>query len=129
WDDVRQVALAVRDVLADHGLSGFPKTSGSRGIHINVRIEPRHDFDVVRRAALALAREVERRVPDLATTKWWEEERHGVFVDYHQNAKDKTVASVYSVRPVPNAQVSAPLTWEEVPAAEPRDFTPTSMPT
>jgi DNA ligase D-like protein (predicted polymerase) len=118
WEDVRQVALAVRDVLADHGLTGFPKTSGSRGIHINVRIEPRWEFDEVRRAALALAREVERRVPALATTRWWKEERHGVFVDYNQNARDRTVASAYSVRPTPDARVSTPLRWEEVPDVE-----------
>jgi DNA ligase D-like protein (predicted polymerase) len=119
WDDVRQVALCVNEVLADHGLTGFPKTSGSRGIHVNVRIRPEHDFDEVRRAALALAREVERRVPALATSKWWKEERHGVFVDYNQNARDRTVASAYSVRPTPDARVSTPLRWEEVAAVEP----------
>jgi len=122
WDDVRQVALCVREVLADHGgLVGFPKTSGSRGIHINVRIEPRWDFTEVRRAALALAREVERRT-DLATSKWWKEERHGVFVDYNQNARDRTVASAYSVRPVPDARVSCPLSWDEVPDVEPAEL-------
>jgi bifunctional non-homologous end joining protein LigD len=119
WDDVRQVALCVGEVLRDHGLTGFPKTSGSRGIHVNVRVKPEHGFDEVRRAALALAREVERRVPELATTKWWKEERHGVFVDYNQNARDRTVASAYSVRPTPDARVSTPLTWDEVPDVEP----------
>ena len=122
WDWVRRVALVAGDVLRDHGLVGFPKTSGSRGIHINVRIRPEHGFTEVRRAALALAREVERRVPDLATSKWWKEERHGVFVDYNQNARDRTVASAYSVRPVPNARVSCPLTWDEVADVEPDDL-------
>ena len=122
WDWVRRVALVVGDVLTDHGLVGFPKTSGSRGIHINVRIRPEHGFTEVRRAALALAREVERRVPDLATSKWWKEERHGVFVDYNQNARDRTVASAYSVRPVPNARVSCPLRWDEVADVEPDDL-------
>ncbi|HEV2075682.1 MAG TPA: non-homologous end-joining DNA ligase [Thermoleophilaceae bacterium] len=122
FDDVRRVALCVRDVLTDYGLTGFPKTSGSRGIHVNVRIEPRWSFTEVRRAALALAREVERRVPVLATSAWWKEERHGVFVDYNQNARDRTVASAYSVRPGPDARVSAPLSWEEVPDAEPGDL-------
>jgi bifunctional non-homologous end joining protein LigD len=122
WDDVRQVALAAGQVLADHGLTGFPKTSGSRGIHINVRIHPEHDFIAVRRAAIALAREVERRVPELATSKWWKEERHGVFVDYNQNARDRTVASAYSVRPTPDARVSTPLEWDEVADVEPGDL-------
>jgi len=122
WDDVRQVALVVRDVLVDHALTGFPKTSGSRGIHVNVRIEPEHGFTEVRRAALALAREVERRVPELATSKWWREERHGVFVDYNQNARDRTVASAYSVRPVPDARVSTPLDWDEVADVEPGEL-------
>jgi DNA ligase D len=122
WDDVRQLALAVREVLADHGLTGFPKTSGSRGIHINVPIRPEHDFITVRRAAVALAREVERRAPELATTSWWKEERHGVFIDYNQNARDRTVASAYSVRPTPDARVSTPLSWEEVPDVEPADL-------
>ncbi len=122
WDDVRQVALVVRDVLADHGLRGFPKTSGSRGIHVNVRIRPEHGFGEVRRAALALAREVERRVPKLATSKWWKEERHGVFVDYNQNARDRTVASAYSVRPTPDARVSCPLEWDEVADVEPGEL-------
>ncbi len=122
WDDIRQVALTVRDVLADHELTGYPKTSGSRGIHVYARIVPEHDFDEVRRAAIALAREVERRVPELATTKWWKEERHGVFVDYNQNARDRTVASAYSVRPVPDARVSTPLTWDEVPDVDPAEL-------
>jgi len=122
WNDVRQVALAAGQVLADHGLTGFPKTSGSRGIHINVRVHPEHDFIAVRRAAIALAREVERRVPELATSKWWKEERHGVFVDYNQNARDRTVASAYSVRPTPDARVSTPLEWDEVADVEPGDL-------
>ncbi len=122
WDDVRRLALVVGEVLTDFGLLGFPKTSGSRGIHVNVRIQPEHDFDAVRRAALALAREVERRAPDLASTKWWKEERHGVFVDYNQNARDRTVASAYSVRPTPDARVSTPLSWEEVPDVEPGEL-------
>ena len=115
WDDVRKVALVVREVLDDHDLVGFPKTSGSRGMHVNVRVRPDWPFSEVRRAALALAREVERRVPDLATSKWWKEERHGVFVDYNQNARDRTVASAYSVRPTADARVSCPLSWDEVP--------------
>jgi bifunctional non-homologous end joining protein LigD len=120
--EVREVALVVREVLEDHGLRGFPKTSGSRGIHINVRVEPRWDFTEVRRAALALAREVERRVPEKATSKWWKEERHGVFVDYNQNARDRTIASGYSVRPVADARVCCPVTWDEVPDVEPGDL-------
>ena len=123
WDDVRRVALVVRDVLDERGLRGWPKTSGSRGIHVNVRIEPRWGFDAVRRAALALAREVERRIPEIATSKWWKEERHGVFLDYNQNAKDRTVASAWSVRPTPDARVSMPLDWEEVPDCDPAAFT------
>jgi bifunctional non-homologous end joining protein LigD len=122
WREVRLVAMVVKDVLEDHGLTGFPKTSGSRGIHVNVRIRPEHDFTGVRRAALALAREVERRVPELATSKWWKEERSGVFLDYNQNARDRTVASAWSVRPTPEARVSMPLTWEQVPDAELGDF-------
>jgi len=114
WDDVRRVALVVREVLADLGYTAWPKTSGSRGIHVYVRIEPRWGFSEVRRGALAIAREVERRAPDLATSKWWKEERHGVFLDYNQNAKDRTVASVYSVRPKKGAPVSTPLRWDEV---------------
>jgi DNA ligase D-like protein (predicted polymerase) len=128
WDDIRRVALVAREVLTDFGLAGWPKTSGSRGIHINVRIEPRWSFDQVRRAALALAREVERRAPTISTSKWWKEERHGVFLDYNQNAKDRTVASAYSVRPVPEAWVSAPMTWDELPACELGDFTLATMP-
>jgi DNA ligase D-like protein (predicted polymerase) len=125
---VREAAVVVREVIADFGLVGWPKTSGSRGIHVNVRIERRWSFDEVRRAALALAREAERRAPELITSKWWKEERHGVFVDYNQNAKDRTVASAYSVRPTPDARVSAPLTWDEVPECEPADFTLKTMP-
>jgi DNA ligase D-like protein (predicted polymerase) len=128
WDDIRRVALVAREVLADHGLVGWPKTSGSRGIHVNVRIERRWTFDEVRRCALALAREVERRAPEIATSKWWKEERHGVFIDYNQNAKDRTVASAYSVRPVPDARVSAPVTWDELPSCELGDFTIATMP-
>ena len=126
--DVRTVALVLRGTLDDFGLIGWPKTSGSRGIHVNVRIERKWTFDEVRRAALALAREVERRAPELATSKWWKEERHGVFLDYNQNAKDRTVAAAYSVRPTPDARVSAPLTWDETESAEPGDFTLASMP-
>jgi len=122
WDDVRRVALVAREVLEDHGLHGFPKTSGSRGIHINVRVHPEHGFTTVRRGALALAREVERRAPTLATSKWWKEERHGVFVDYNQNAKDHTVACAYSVRPVSDARVSTPLHWDEVGDVEPGEL-------
>jgi bifunctional non-homologous end joining protein LigD len=122
WDDVRRVALVCGTVLSDHGLTGYPKTSGSRGIHIYARIEPRHDFFATRRAALALAREVERRAPELATSKWWKEERHGVFVDYNQNIRDRTVASAYSVRPTPDARVSTPLTWDEVADVEPAEL-------
>jgi bifunctional non-homologous end joining protein LigD len=128
WSQVRDVAHVVRATLNDFGLIGWPKTSGSRGIHVNVRIEPRWTFDEVRRAALALAREVERRAPGLATSKWWKEERQGVFVDYNQNAKDRTVAAAYSVRPKPDARVSAPLDWEEVDSSEPADFTLATMP-
>jgi bifunctional non-homologous end joining protein LigD len=128
WDDIRRVAFVVREVLSDNGLIGWPKTSGSRGIHINVRIEPRWSFDKVRRAAVALARDVERRAPAIATSKWWKEERHGVFIDYNQNAKDRTVASAYSVRPVPDARVSAPVTWDELPACELGDFTIATVP-
>jgi len=122
WDAVRRTAMVVRDVLAEHGLRGYPKTSGSKGIHVNVRIVPEWDSLGVRRAALALAREVERRAPDLATSKWWKEERHGVFVDYNQNARDRTVASCYSVRPTPDARVSCALDWDEVADVEPGDL-------
>ena len=128
WDQVRRVALVVRESLVEHGLIGWPKTSGSRGIHINVRIEQRWTFPEVRRAALALARDVERRAPDLATSRWWKEERHGVFIDYNQNAKDRTVASAYSVRPTRDARVSMPLRWEEVADVEMEDFTLGSVP-
>jgi bifunctional non-homologous end joining protein LigD len=128
WDDVRRVALILREVLDEHGLRGWPKTSGSRGMHVNVRIKRRWNFNQVRRAALALSREVERRAPELATSKWWKEERHGVFIDYNQNAKDRTVASAYSVRPTPEARVSAPLTWDEIGVSEPGDFTLATMP-
>ena len=128
WPQVRAVARVVQATLHDFGLTGWPKTSGSRGMHVIVRIAPRWSFDEVRRAALALAREVERRAPTLATSKWWKEERHGVFVDYNQNAKDRTVASAYSVRPTPDARVSAPLSWDEVDNAEPADFTLATMP-
>jgi DNA ligase D-like protein (predicted polymerase) len=128
WDQLRQVAGVVQATLADLSLVGWPKTSGSRGMHINVRIEPRWSFHQVRRAALAFAREVERRAPGLATSKWWKEERHGVFLDYNQNAKDRTVAAAYSVRPRPDARVSAPLTWDEVATADPADFTLATMP-
>jgi bifunctional non-homologous end joining protein LigD len=122
WAEVRKTAMVVNEVLTEHGLRGYPKVSGSKGIHVNVRIEPLHDYIEVRRAALALAREVERRAPDLATSKWWKEERHGVFVDYNQNARDRTVASGYSVRPTPDARVSCALAWDEVPDAEPGDL-------
>ena len=128
WAQVREVALLAREVLQEHGLTGWPKTSGSRGIHVNVRIAPRWTFQEVRAAALALAREVERRAPTLATSKWWKEERHGVFLDYNQNAKDRTVASAYSVRPTPDARVSTPLSWEEVPSVEPEAFTLKTVP-
>jgi bifunctional non-homologous end joining protein LigD len=127
WDQIRKVALVVDEVLREHGLVGWPKTSGSRGIHVYVRVAPRWTFGEVRAAALALAREVERRVPTLATSKWWKEERHGVFLDYNQNAKDRTVASAYSVRPTPDARVSAPLTWAELPGCDPADFTVRTM--
>jgi bifunctional non-homologous end joining protein LigD len=119
WDDVRQVALVTGAVLRDHGLTGYPKTSGSRGIHINVRILAEHDFVTVRRAAVALAREIERRAPEIASSKWWKEERHGVFVDFNQNLRDRTVASAYSVRPTPDARVSTPLAWDEVASVDP----------
>jgi DNA ligase D-like protein (predicted polymerase) len=128
WPQIREVALVARDVLADVGLTGWPKTSGSRGMHIYTRILPRWSFGEVRRAAVAVAREIERRVPELATSKWWKEERHGVFVDYNQNAKDRTVASAYSIRPVPDVRVSAPLTWAEVPSCDPAQFTLETMP-
>ena len=128
WPQLQEVARVVRAVLADFGLVGWPKTSGSRGIHVNVRTHRRWSFTEVRRAALAVAREVERRAPALATSKWWKEERHGVFLDYNQNAKDRTVASAYSVRPKPDARVSAPVTWDELFACAPEDFTLRTMP-
>jgi bifunctional non-homologous end joining protein LigD len=128
WPQIREVARVVREVLADFELVGWPKTSGSRGMHVNVRIEPQWEFDDVRRAAVALAREVERRAPTIATSKWWKEERHGVFLDYNQNAKDRTVASAYSIRPKPDARVSAPLDWDEIDDCDPRDFTIRTMP-
>ena len=128
WAQIIRVALVAREVLADFGLTGWPKTSGSRGMHIYTRIEPRWTFSEVRRAAVALAREVERRAPQDATSRWWKEERHGVFVDYNQNAKDRTIASAYSVRPTPDARVSTPLTWDEVPDCRPEAFTIDTVP-
>jgi DNA ligase D-like protein (predicted polymerase) len=128
WPQVLDVALVTREVLEDFGLVGWPKTSGSRGFHVYARIEPRWAFGEVRRAAVALAREVERRAPDIATSKWWKEERHGVFLDYNQNAKDRTVASAYSVRPLPDARVSTPLSWDEVPGCEAAAFTVATVP-
>ncbi|HKU92269.1 MAG TPA: non-homologous end-joining DNA ligase, partial [Sphingomicrobium sp.] len=128
WAQVREVAAVVQATLADFGLTGWPKTSGSRGMHVYVRIERRWTFGEVRRAALAFAREVERRVPALATSKWWKEERHGVFLDYNQNAKDRTIAGAYSVRARPDARVSAPLAWAEVADCDPEDFTLKTMP-
>jgi bifunctional non-homologous end joining protein LigD len=128
WADVRRVALEVKALLGEVGLKGWAKTSGSRGMHVNVRIEPRWSFGEVRRAALALSRAVERRLPTLASSKWWKEERHGVFLDYNQNAKDRTTASAYSVRPLPDARVSAPLQWQEVSDCDPADFTVLTMP-
>lgn len=123
WDDVRRVSVEVQALLEEMGLRGWPKTSGSRGMHVNVRIEPRWTFSEVRRAAVALSREIERRVPKLASSKWWKEERHGVFLDYNQNAKDRTTCSAYSVRPLPDARVSMPLQWNEVTECDPADFT------
>ncbi len=128
WRQVQDVARMVRATLADFNLVGWPKTSGSRGIHVNVRIHRRWTFVEVRKAAVAFAREIERRVPAIATSKWWKEERHGVFIDYNQNAKDRTVASAFSVRPRPDARVSAPLTWEEIDVCDPADFTIRTMP-
>src|SRR3989454_4415605 len=129
WADVRTVALEVKSLLEEMGLRGWPKTSGSRGMHVNVRIQQRWTFSEVRRAALALSRAVERRVPALASSKWWKEERHGVFLDYNQNAKDRTTCSAYSVRPVPDARVSTPLAWDEVADSDPAEFTIFSVPT
>ncbi|HUC30153.1 MAG TPA: non-homologous end-joining DNA ligase [Candidatus Acidoferrum sp.] len=128
WTDVTRVAVEVQAFLDEMGLRGWPKTSGSRGMHVNVRIQPRWTFTEVRRAAVALSRAVERRAPALATSKWWKEERHGVFLDYNQNAKDRTTCSAYSVRPLPDARISAPLHWNEVPDCDPADFTLFTMP-
>jgi bifunctional non-homologous end joining protein LigD len=128
WADVRRVALEVKSLLEEMGLRGWPKTSGSRGMHVNVRIEPRWTFSEVRRSALALSREVERRAPTLSSSKWWKEERHGVFLDYNQNAKDRTTCSAYSVRPLPDARVSTPLEWREVPDCDPADYTVLTVP-
>ena len=128
WTQVIEVAAVVQATLIDFGLTGWPKTSGSRGVHVYVRIAPEWTFNDVRRAALAFAREVERRAPAIATSKWWKEERHGVFLDYNQNAKDRTVAAAYSVRPTPDARVSAPVTWDELAACDPHDFTLRTMP-
>jgi bifunctional non-homologous end joining protein LigD len=128
WDDVRRVTLEVKAFLEELHLRGWPKTSGSRGMHVNVRIEPRWTFAEVRRAAVALSRAVERRLPTLASSKWWKEERHGVFLDYNQNAKDRTTCSAYSVRPLPDARVSTPLHWHEVPDCDPADFTMFTVP-
>ena len=128
WESVRTVALEVKALLEEMGLIGWPKTSGSRGMHVNVRIQPRWNFNEVRRAAVALSREIERRVPKLASSKWWKEERHGVFLDYNQNAKDRTTCSAYSVRPLPDARVSTPLRWDEVAECDPADFNVVSVP-
>ena len=128
WEDVRRVALEVKSFLEEMGLRGWPKTSGSRGMHVNVRIEPRWTFLEVRRAALALSRAVERRAPAVASSKWWKEERHGVFLDYNQNAKDRTTCSAYSVRPLADARVSTPLHWHEVPDCNPAEFTVLTVP-
>jgi DNA ligase D-like protein (predicted polymerase) len=128
WESVRLVALEVQALLEEMGLQGWPKTSGSRGMHVNVRIHPRWNFNEVRRAAVALSREIERRLPKLASSKWWKEERHGVFLDYNQNAKDRTTCSAYSVRPLPDARVSTPLRWDEVADCDPADFTVLTVP-
>src|SRR5262245_34315269 len=128
WPQIRTVATIVHATLSDFGLVGWPKTSGSRGMHVNVRIERRWTFPQVRRAALAFAREIERRAPALATSKWWKEERQGVFLDYNQNAKDRTVAAAYSIRPKPDARISAPLAWDEIESCDPADFTLSTMP-
>src|SRR5207245_5569644 len=128
WSQLREVALVAREVAEDFGLVAWPKTSGSRGFHVYCRIQPRWGFTEVRRAALALAREVERRAPELATSQWWKEERHGVFLDYNQNAKDRTVASAWSVRPTPDARVSMPLAWGEVADCDPAAFTLVTAP-
>src|SRR6476661_1873718 len=128
WEQILEVAAAAREVLEEHGLTAWPKTSGSKGFHIYARLERNWTFREVRRAAVAVAREVERREPAIATSRWWKEERHGVFLDYNQNAKDRTIASAYSVRPTPDARVSAPLAWSEIDECDPRDFTMASMP-
>jgi DNA ligase D-like protein (predicted polymerase) len=128
WDDVRRVAMETKNLLEELGLRGWPKTSGSRGMHVNVRIHQQWTFTEVRRAALALSREIERRAPSIATSKWWKEERHGVFLDYNQNAKDRTTCSAYSVRPLPDARVSTPLEWNEIPDCDPADFTVLTVP-
>jgi bifunctional non-homologous end joining protein LigD len=128
WDMVRQVAVVVGNILHEFGYEGYPKTSGSRGIHVNIRVEPKWDFRDLRRCALAIGREVEKRVPELATTKWWKEERHGVFIDYNQNARDRTVASAYSIRPKPDARVSWPIRWDEVPTVNMEDYTIETVP-
>src|SRR4051812_31745662 len=128
WDDVRKVAMEAKALLEEMGLRGWPKTSGSRGMHVNARIQQRWSFTEVRRAALAFSREIERRAPKVATSKWWKEERHGVFLDYNQNAKDRTTCSAYSIRPLPDARVSAPLRWEEIADCDPADFTVLTMP-
>ena len=128
WGDVRRVAMEAQALLAELGLRGWPKTSGSRGMHVNVRIHQRWSFTEVRRAALAFSREIERRAPTLATSKWWKEERRGVFLDYNQNAKDRTTCSAYSVRPLPDARVSTPLEWAEIPDCDPADFTVATVP-
>jgi bifunctional non-homologous end joining protein LigD len=128
YQQILDVAMVARDAMADFGLTGWPKTSGSRGFHIYARIEPRWSFTQIRACAVALAREIERRAPELATSRWWKEERHGVFVDYNQNAKDRTVASAYSLRPVPDARVSMPLTWDEVIGCDPASFTIATVP-
>ena len=128
WAQVREVGFVTKEVLDELGLHGWPKTSGSRGLHINVRLTPRFNYSEVRRAALAIAREVERRAPKLATSKWWKEERHGVFLDFNQNAKDRTVAAAYSIRPTPDARVSMPITWEELERADPAAYTLKTVP-
>jgi DNA ligase D-like protein (predicted polymerase) len=128
WEMVRQVAVVVGEILHEFGYEGYPKTSGSRGIHVNIRVEPKWDFRDLRRCALAIGREVEKRVPVLATTKWWKEERHGVFIDYNQNARDRTVASAYSIRPKPDARVSWPIRWDEVPTVVMEDYTIETVP-
>ena len=128
WEQVRTVAVEAKNLMDEMGLRGFPKTSGSRGMHVNARIQQRWTFTEVRRAALAFSREIERRLPKLATSKWWKEERHGVFLDYNQNAKDRTTCSAYSIRPLPDARVSTPLRWDEVPDCDPEDFTVLTVP-